>query len=146
MANNTITNAQALAVMVDVAVNGETIADSLAKIGIDAETFNAKATHMLAQALKPKTASKVPSRASRENAATLSKVVDLINERGERITSVIIRDEFGMRSTQRAVAVARMGIENGSLVKVIVKSRVFYSTPELEELIKLDDSSEVNAA
>ena len=94
---------------------------------------------MLAVALKPKTTSKAPSRASRENAAMLAKVIDLINTKGERVSSVNIRDEFGLRSTQRPVAIARMGIENGTLVRVKVKSRVFYSTPELEELLKLKD-------
>lgn len=139
MTNTTITNAQALAAMVDVTVNGADLAETLAKLGVDKDAFGEKATHMLAVALRPKTASKTPSRASRENAAMLSKVVDLINAKGERVSSVNVRDEFGLRSTQRAVAIARMGIENGSLVRVAVKSRTFYSTPELEELLKLED-------
>ena len=139
MSNATITNAQALAVMVDVTVNGADLAESLAKVGASKDAFSEKATHMLAVALKPKTTSKAPSRASRENAAMLAKVIDLVNTKGERVSSVAIRDEFGLRSTQRAVAVARMGIENGTLVRVTVKSRVFYSTPEFEEILKLED-------
>lgn len=144
MANTTITNAQALAVMVDVTVNGADLAETLAKVGVSKDAFGEKATHMLAVALKPKTASRVPSRASRENAAMLSKLIDLINAKGERVSSVNVRDEFGLRSTQRAVAIARMGIENGTLVRVTVKSRTFYSTPDLEELLKLEDGE--NAA
>ena len=139
MTNTTITNAQALAVMVDVTVNGADLAESLAKVGASKDAFSEKATHMLAVALKPKTTSKAPSRAFRENAAMLDKVIDLINAKGERVSSVTIRDEFGLRSTQRAVSIARIGIENGTLVRVMVKSRTFYSTPELEELFKRED-------
>lgn len=139
----TITNAQALAAMVNVCVNGESITDTLAALKVSKADFDKKVTHMLAVAVKPKSkGAKVPSKAARENAATVAKVVELINSKGERVNSLTIANEFGLGKTQKAVCVANMGIANGDLVRVIVKSRVFYSTPALEDAIKEAENTE----
>lgn len=134
-----LTNAKALAVLVDVAINGTSTVDALAKIdgGFTVDDLAAKATHMLAQAAKkPATKAKTPSKASIRNAALAVKVVEFIERKGSPVTLAEIKDsgicEF-ITSSQGVTAVINNGVASGKLVRCgKVSGKLTYGVPGME--------------
>lgn len=134
-----LTNAKALAVLVDVAINGTPTADALAKIegGFTIDNLAEKATHMLAQAAKkPSAKAKTPSKVAVRNAAYAIKVAEFIERKGSPVTLAEIRDsgvcEF-VKSPQGITAVINNGVNSGKLVRCDkVAGKLTYGVPGME--------------
>ncbi len=133
-----LTNAKALAVLIDVAINGTPVADALVKIdgNLTVDDLTAKATHMLAQASKAKPKAKTASKASIRNAAYANKVVEFIERKGAPVTLAEIKDsgvcEF-VTSSQGVTAVINNGVASGKLVRCgKVSGKLTYGVPGME--------------
>jgi hypothetical protein len=134
-----LTNAKALAVLVDVAINGTPTADALAKIegGFTVDDLAEKATHMLVQAAKKSPAkAKTPSKVAIRNAAYAIKVAEFIERKGSPVTLAEIRDsgicEF-VKSSQGITAVINNGVNGGKLVRCgKVAGKFTYGVPGME--------------
>lgn len=134
-----LTNAKALAVLIDAAINGTPTVDALAKIegGFTVDDLAAKATHMLAQAAKkPATKAKTPSKASIRNAAMAVKVVEFIERKGSPVTLSEIKDsgvcEY-VTTSQGVTAIINNGVASGKLVRCGKASgKLTYGVPGME--------------
>jgi len=88
-------------------------------------------TKMVEQLSKPRKKAEGPSKARRENERLLGDVLAAIGEKGEPVTSKWIMEHVrGLLTPQKVTAVAKIGIENGSLVRTKEGKTVTYSLPE----------------
>lgn len=86
---------------------------------------------MLEQVSKPRKRAEGPSKARRENERLLADVISAIEDKGEPVTSKWITEHVrGLLTPQKVTAVAKIGIENGSLVRNKEGKTVTYSIPE----------------
>ncbi len=138
MATTKLTNAKTLAILADVAINGTSTTDALAKVegGFTVDDLAAKVAHMLAQAAKPKTNAKRESKASVRNTAYAAKVADFIVAKGSPVTLAEIMNagicEY-VTKTQGITAVINKGVATGTLVRCgKVNGKLTYGIPGME--------------
>ena len=106
-----LTNAKAMAVLVDVFVNGTSADAAIAKIdggAFDKATFDEKVTHMLATALKPAAKSNAPTKAAIANESRARAFAAEFD--GESFTSRDVQIHFGFTNASAATAVIVRGI------------------------------------
>lgn len=113
-----LTNAKTLAVLVDVFTNGTAPDDAIVKVdgGIFSKAdFDAKAAHILANALKPAAKASSPSKAAIANTNRAHKFAAEFD--GDRFTSKDVQAFFGFDKAPAATAV----IMNGQRGKLFAK-------------------------
>ena len=86
---------------------------------------------MLVQVTKPRKRAEGPSKARRENERLLADVLAASEDKGEPVTSKWLTEHVrGLMTPQKVTAVAKIGIENGSLVRNKEGKVITYSLPE----------------
>ena len=86
---------------------------------------------MLAQVTKPRKRAEGPSKARRENEALLVAMIEAIEAKGEPVTSKWITEHVrGILTPQKVTAVARIGIDDGRLIRTKEGKVISYSLPE----------------
>ena len=86
---------------------------------------------MVEQLSKPRKRAEGPSKARRENERLLAEVIAAIEAKGEPVTSKWITEHVrGLLTPQKVTAVAKIGLEDGSLVRTKEGKIITYSIPE----------------
>ena len=119
MTKNTITNAQALALAIELAkgANNNELATKLAK--------------MLETATKPRTKKEGPTKAHKENVKLLEEVMEFIKGNSNPVTAKEVANNVaGIGTVQKAVVVLKIGIANGTVEKIKVGSQTLYTIAE----------------
>jgi hypothetical protein len=113
MADKGMTRAEALEFAIEHIDNAE-VAEVLGK--------------MLASITKPRKKSEAPSKARLENERLLAALVEAIKAHGEPVNAKWVTEHVnGIMTTQKAAAVARLGIELGAIAKVVDGRKVTYT-------------------
>ena len=109
----TITRADALAIAIERCADVPEVADVLTK--------------MRASITKPRVKSDAPSKARVENERLARALADAIPAGGEVTAKWVTEHVRGVLTTQKAAAVARVGVELGVLRKVVDGRKVTYT-------------------
>lgn len=85
-------------------------------------------TKMVAQLSKPRKKAEGPSKARLENERLLAEAIEAIEAKGEPVTSKWLMEHVrGLMTPQKVTAVAKIGIEAGSLIRNKEGKTVTYS-------------------
>ena len=86
---------------------------------------------MLEQVSKPRKRAEGPTKARRENEKLLATLLEMMEAKGEPVTSKWITEHVrGITTPQKATAVAKIGLDDGRLVKTKEGKVISYSLPE----------------
>jgi len=86
---------------------------------------------MLEQVSKPRKKSNEPTKARRENEKLLVDMLEAIKAKGEPVTSKWVTEHVrGLITPQKVTAVAKIGLDDGRLVRTKEGKVITYSLPE----------------
>lgn len=129
MAEKKMTRKEALVIAID-HMRDDALEDPQGEFSNVAEAVEVL-NKMLEQVSKPRKKSDAPSKARRENEKLLADVIAAIEEKGEPVTSKWLTEHVrGLMTPQKVTAVAKIGIDNGSLVRIKEGKVISYSLPE----------------
>lgn len=85
----------------------------------------------IAQLSKPRKKADGPSKTRRENEQLLIAMIEAIEAKGEPVTSKWVTEHVrGLLTPQKVTAVAKIGIDDGRLVRIKEGKAVYYALPE----------------